>query len=507
MKKTAIMLMFITIISKIIGFSREIFLANYYGASAITDAYIIATLIPSIIFAFVGRAISTIYIPMYNKIENKSGKDKAQEYTHNLSNILIIASLAIIILGMIFTEHVVRLFASGFDSETLLLATKFTQISFWGLIFIALTNLYSAWLQIKGNYLIPSLISIPMNIIVILSIIGSAKYGIIFLPFGILFSIVGQFLFLMPSIIRRGYRHKLTLDFGDPQIKKMAMLALPIILGVAINDINLIVDKSIASHIIEGGISGLSYANRLSSFMQAIVVTSIATVMFPTISKLAAANKISNFKRTIAQSINGVLFLVVPASIGSIIFSKEIVELLFGRGSFNEQAIRVTSNALLFYSLGMISLGVKPILTKGLYSLEDTRTPAINSAIGVALNIVLNLILSRYLGLGGLALATSMAGIITSILMYASLRKKIGPFGLKQISISFLKILFSALIMGALSKVSFNYITGILSQNLSLIAAIALGAVVYFIVIYFMKIEDVDVIVGAIKKRLGRGAT
>lgn len=139
MKKTAIMLMFITIISKIIGFSREIFLANYYGASDITDAYIIAALIPTVIFAFIGRSISTVYIPMYNKIENNAGKDKAQKYTQNLSNILVIVCIMVVLIGMVFTEQVVKVFASGFDGDTLLLATRFTRISFWGLIFIALT--------------------------------------------------------------------------------------------------------------------------------------------------------------------------------------------------------------------------------------------------------------------------------------------------------------------------------------------------------------------------------
>jgi putative peptidoglycan lipid II flippase len=129
-----------------------------------------------------------------------------------------------------------------------------------------------------------------------------------------------------------------------------------------------------------------------------------------------------------------------------------------------------------------------------------------NAAIGMVLNIVLNIILSRYLGIGGLALATSIAATFTTVLLFISLRKKIGPFGMKQISISFLKILFASSIMGLLAKLSFNYLTATLSQNISLLLAIGVGAVSYFVIIYFMKIEDVDVIVGAIKKKLGRGA-
>jgi putative peptidoglycan lipid II flippase len=154
----------------------------------------------------------------------------------------------------------------------------------------------------------------------------------------------------------------------------------------------------------------------------------------------------------------------------------------------------------------MVGFGLREVLSRVFYSLQDTRTPMINAAIGMLLNIILNIVLSRFLGIGGLALATSIAAIFTTALLFVSLRKKTGPFGMKQISISFLKILFASLVMGGLAKLSFNHLTASLSQNLSLLLAIVVGSVSYFVIIYFMKIEDVDVIVGAIKKKLGRGA-
>ncbi len=120
------------------------------------------------------------------------------------------------------------------------------------------------------------------------------------------------------------------------------------------------------------------------------------------------------------------------------------------------------------------------------------------------LNIVLNIVLSKYLGIGGLALATSIAATVTTIFLFISLRKKIGPFGMKTISVSFIKILFASLIMGGLSKFSFNYLTTYFSQNFSLLLAICIGAVVYFIIIYFMKINEVDLITEAMKKKFGK---
>jgi len=153
----------------------------------------------------------------------------------------------------------------------------------------------------------------------------------------------------------------------------------------------------------------------------------------------------------------------------------------------------------------MIGFGLREVLSRAFYAMQDTKTPMVNAAIGMVLNIFLNIILSRYMGISGLALATSIAALFTTALMFISLRKKIGPFGMKQISISFLKILFASSLMGLLAKLSFDYYTATLSQNLSLIIAIAVGAISYFVIIYFMKIEDVDLIVKAVKRKLGKG--
>lgn len=278
------------------------------------------------------------------------------------------------------------------------------------------------------------------------------------------------------------------------------------VLGVSVDQINVLVDRTIASTLIVGGISALNYANRLNTFIQGIFVMSIATVMYPLISKMVTDKDIDGLKRTLSESIFGINILIVPITVGAVIFSSPLVSLIFGRGAFDEQANILTSSALLFYSIGMLGFGLREILSRVFYSMQDTKTPMINAAIGMIINILLNLILSRLLGIGGLALATSIAAIVTTFLLFMNLRKKIGPFGMKQISISFLKILFASSIMGLFAKLSFNYLTVSLSQNLSLLLAIGVGAVSYFVTIYFLKIEDVDVIIGAIKKKLGRGA-
>jgi len=506
MKRATFILMAITILSKIIGFGREITLSYIYGASSISDAYLISITIPSVIFGFVAIGLTAGYIPMYSNIIQRDGESEANAFTNNLINILFVVCSIIVFFGFFYTEQIVRIFASGFEGETLTLTVRFTKISLLAIYFTGLISIFTGFLQIKGNYFIPALIGLPLNFVLILSIIISHNTNIILLSVGFIIAVTSEVLLMLPFVLKIGYKYSRIFNVRDKNIISMGYIILPLVLGTSVNQINALVDRTLASRISVGGISALNYANRLTGFILGIFVVSIVTILYPIISKMAAEKNISGLKDSLSEAITGINILVLPAMIGSMIFATPIVSILFGRGAFNTQAIILTSSALFFYSIGMIGFGLREVLSRAFYSLQDTKTPMINAAIGMVLNIILNIILSRYLGIGGLALATSIAALFTTGLMFISLRKKIGPIGMKRISISFLKILFASLLMGILSKLSFNYLTLSLSQNLSLLLAIVVGAVSYFVIIYFMNIEDVDVLVGVIKKKLGRGA-
>lgn len=505
MKRTALILIILTIISKFTGLFRDILLSFYYGTSGISDAYIISQTIPAVIFSFIGAAIATSYIPMYIKIKENSNDKEAINFTNNLVNVLVIICTVFIIAGIVFTDLLVYIFASGFEGETLSIAITFTRISVFGVLFTSLVHLYKSLAQIQGSYAITAFISIPMNLIAMFFIILSYKYDIKLIAFGTVIAIGFQLLILFPFIANNGYKYNLFVNRKDKHLKEVLLLALPVILGVAVNDINVLVDRTIASNIAIGGIAALNYSDKINKFFQGVFVLSISTSMYPIISKLVVNDDVKGLKSIIASSITGISLLILPSTIGIMIFSSQIVTLVFGRGAFDITATILTTSALFYYSIGMLGFGLREVLSRVFYSMQDTTTPMKNAVIGVLVNISLNIILSRYLGIGGLALATSIAATVTTIVLFISLRKKIGPFGMKQIGISFLKILFASLVMGGLAKLSFNYLTTSLSQNLSLLIAIGVGAVSYFVIIYFMKIEDVDVIVGAIKKKLGRG--
>lgn len=491
MKRTALALMVITIIAKIFGFIRDIVLSYFYGASDVSDAYLISLTIPIVIFEIIGNGIKTSYMPMYSKIEKEKGLDLANRYTNNIINIIISICTFIIILVLLFTAPVVKLFASGFQGEILNLAVIFTRVSIFGIYFYSIIYVLVGFLQYNNSFVLPAIRSIPFNLFIIAAIVFSSKYGSVFLSFGSLIAISMQLIILIPFLIKKGYKYKFVLNIQDEYIKKMLLLAIPVILGVSVNQINVLVDRTIASQIAIGGISALNYANRLNLFVQGIFVMSIATVMYPMISKMAAENNINGLKKSLSESISSINLLLLPATVGAMVFAEPIVRLLFGRGAFDTNAISMTSYALYFYSIGMIGFGLREVLSRAFYAMQDTKTPMINATIAMIMNIILNIILSKFLGIGGLALATSIAAIFCTLLLFISLRKKIGPFGMKSITISFIKILCASLAMGLIAKVSYNALLNSIGANLSLLLSIVIGALTYFAIIYFMKIEEV----------------
>lgn len=502
MKKTVVILMLLTVISKLLGFGRDIILSYFYGASNISDVYLISLTIPTILFAVIGKGISAGYIPLYTRIENKESTETANQFTNNVVNLVIVICTVIFIVGLVFTESIVKLFASGFEGETLQLTINFTRITLAGVYFIGLNYIYVAFLQIKGVFIIPTLMGFPANVIFIGSIFISSFSNIYILSIGALIAIFSQFFLLIVYGYKNKYRYRFRLDFKDANIRKMAILAFPAILGTSVAQINLLIDRTLASSIAVGGITALNYSSTLSVVIIGIFVLSISSILYPKISKICAENRMDELITVLSGAISAVNVMVIPAIVGLMIFAEPIIVLLFGRGEFDSQAIAMTSSALFFYSIGIIGLSHREILTNTFYSLQDTKTPMINAAIAMVLNIILNLILSVFLGISGLALATSISSIFCTLLLLINLRKKIGNLGLKTISLSFIKIVIASLVMGVLSRIVYNLLLNTISLLFSLLIAVILGTVLYSIFIYLLKIKEMDQIVNEIKGKL-----
>lgn len=509
--KAAVGLMAATLVAKVLGLGRELALASAYGASSTSDAFLVALNIPAVIFTAIGTSLGTAFIPLYCDVNSKHGEGASKKFTNNVFNIVVLICIAFSILGVIFTPQIVKLFAVGFEGETLRQAIYFTRVMILGLSFLGMSYIMMAYLQVKENFIVPGLMSVPYNILIITSILISTKLSPVILPWGALIGLLFQFLFQLPFAMKKGYRYRPYVNVKDEHLNKMLWLIAPVLIGVAVNQINTIVDRTIASTLVEGSISALNYAAKLNQFVMGMFIVSISAVVYPMLSRLSSENNKEEFNKSIKTSVNTVTLLVIPISVGAIILANPIVKLLFQRGEFDARATQMTAIALTFYSIGMIGFGLRDILGKVFYSLQDTKTPMINGAMAMVLNIILNICFVKFtnMQLAGLAFATSISALVTIILLFISLRKKIGAFGGKSILGVMIKSLISSCLMAIVTLFTYNTIgsllgSGFIEEALTLALSIGIGAVVYGVSIIVLKVEEVKLILETIKSKINK---
>ena len=213
-------LMIATILAKILGFGRELVLASYYGATMYSDAYLVSMNIPLVIFASIGGAIGTTFIPIYFDINNTLGEEKSLKFTNNILNIIIVVCIVLSLLGFIFVKPIVKLFAFGFDIKTFNIAVNFTRILILTIVFTGLSYVFIAYLQVKNEFIIPGIISIPRNIIIIISIMLSVRYGVYIMIIGTLIGMAFDVIFLVPFAVKKGYKYEPYINLNDKYIKR-----------------------------------------------------------------------------------------------------------------------------------------------------------------------------------------------------------------------------------------------------------------------------------------------
>ncbi len=489
-KKAAIILMIIILTSKVTGFLRDIVLARTFGAGHITDAYLTALNIPVVLFDGISASLGTTFIPMFFSIREKKGIDEVYKFTSNVLNIATVISMILIVIGILFAPYIVKIFAMGFKGEVLDLTISYSRILIFSMIFIAINGLITSFLVASGDVHISGLITIPFNIFVMIAIALGSITNSYFMVYGTLFAYIAQLLFQIPFLFKHGYKYKFIIDLKDENIIKILYLILPVFLGSYVNQINTVVNRTLASTLDSGSITALNYANKLNMFAVGIIVISLSTVMYPILSKLASEKKIKAFKYNVSKSLNITLIAMMPIMVIVMGLSTPIVTLLFEHGSFNSKATELTSTALLYYSMGIVAYGLREILSKSFYSLQDTKTPVKNATVSVIINVILSIVLVKYMGIGGLALASSISAIATSVLLFISLRKKIGRIGMKNTIITFIKVAIASIIMGLIIKFSYYEIVNlgmnIFEKQKQLIAISCIGSTLIGLIIYII---------------------
>ena len=512
MKKIILLLMVLTIISKITGFLREVVLSYFFGADDITDAYFVAQTIPKTMFRFIGKGIAAAFIPIYMRMRKERGEAAAHHFTNQVLNLGFVFSTIIVVATVLFPEALIFLFASGLEGAQRDTAILFTRIIVFATYFMTMRHVFKGFSHTNDTYWAPALMGLPMNAVIITSIYLASNNDSTWLAYGYVIAAASQMVLLLPVVFKHRFKYAFTFSLKDDKIKLFMITVVPIMLSVGVSDINAIISQNLASQFAQGSISALKYAKRLNSFVTGIIITAVTTAMFPLISRMAAHKNIKGLKKVLRESVNLSMLILLPAAIGGMLFAYEIVDLVFGRGQFDETAINMAGSVLFFLVLALPFSGIKKTFQRAFFALGDTKTPLINTVLSVTLKLIFALAFFFFteLEIAGLALATFITSALTTMVLMWLLRQKIGALGLKNMLTTFIKVASAAVLMGLIARGLFDYVLVPLSARFPLrfideiitVIAIGIGMGVYGVIVLMLRIDEVDIVVDLVKRKV-----
>ena len=442
---------FFTLISRILGYLRDILIAFFLGASIFADAFFVAFRLPNTFRRlFAEGTFNAAFIPSYTsaKIENKK---KGKKFADDILGSLLIILILLVTVVEIFTPYLVYIIAPGFVENELKfnLAVELTRITFPFLLFVSLSSFFSGILNSNNKFAAAAAAPIILNIILILSLITSYKLNLNIvkqLSYGVTLAGILQLIFLF-FVTLKFYKPSLTFKLkADSKVKFFFKKLLPSIFSSGVTQINILIGTIIASFE-TGAVSYLYYADRIYQINLAIAGIAVGTVSLPALSKAFKNKNIKKLSNIQSKSFELSLLLSIPASLGLIVASEEIVNALFGYGSFSKEDVKLTSDALKYFGYGVPAFALVKILSNFFFARDNTKTPFYISIVMVIINISISVSLFSNLGFIIIPIATSISTWIGVLFYIYILNKKKSLLLNVQLITNFVKILISTIIM------------------------------------------------------------
>ena len=487
---------FYTIISRLLGYLRDILIAIFLGTSLLADAFFVAFRIPNTFRRlFAEGTFNAAFVPSYTS-ELVKGKKKSNIFANKIFNLLFLALLFLVLVAEIFMPIVVSLIAPGFveDSEKIKIAIDLTRITFPFLMFVSLSSFFGGILNSHNKFAAASAAPIILNIVMI-GILFSGRYLgdelVYYLSYGVSIAGLIQLIFLY-KFVRKFFSIKINFKFNiDNKVKDFFKKLLPSIFSSGVTQINILVGTIIASFQ-TSAVSYLYYADRIYQINLAIAGIAIGVVVLPQLSKHVYLKKKDKVLKIQNKALELSMFLSLPASVALFVGSEEIISALFGYGSFSNEAVLNSAKALYYFGLGLPAFAFIKVFSTFFFANNDTKTPFYISLISVIINIFISLYYFKSIGFIIIPIATSISSWFNSIVLFIYLKNK-DLFKFNNIFIiSFFKISSASILMG----IFFNYLISIFQNQLVyeynfksfyLILSVLLALCFYLIISFFFK--------------------
>ncbi|MFQ5736945.1 MAG: murein biosynthesis integral membrane protein MurJ [Thermodesulfobacteriota bacterium] len=499
-----------TVLSRILGYARDAAIAYVFGAGMFADAFFVAFRISNLFRRLVGEgALTSIFIPIFTDEKNQRTREGSRALVSSVFTLFFFILVACAVLGIIFSDDIVRYMSPGFtqDPEKFATTVNLTRLMFPYMVFIGLMAIAMGVLNAYRHFSLPALAPVFFNIAIIISVFAVAPFmdtPVYALAVGVLAGGLLQFLIQVPMLRKYGMTPAPRFNFRDPAIKRMFVLMGPAVFGIGVYQLNIIVILWFASQLAEGSISYLYYAGRLMELPLGVFGVAVSTAVLPSLAEHVTLGDWRGFKDSLSFAIRIVDFVIIPATIGLLVLNLPIIELLFKRGEFTSVDASSTAVALYYYAVGLVPVAISRILVSVFYSLKDTATPVWVALGTFVSNVILCLLLVGPLGIGGLALATSLSSAINMAALFLILRRKFGAFGGRKILGSALKSTAASVVMGVVIYL-LMYRSGLAAGSLAARAlllggCVIAGVVTYIILAVVMRVPEVSFLKGIFRK-------
>jgi len=485
--KSAFFIMIITLISRMMGLVRTIFIGQEFGTSLEASAYMLAFLIPNTIFLFLPGAINAAFIPPLKGFLAKGKTVEAQTLFQKMATVTTVIHLLAAGLLWLFAHPIIGLIAGNASLELQVLAAELLRIMIPSVVFIAFISLFSSTLNTHYYFVLPMFGPILNSGFVILSMyLFVPSYGIYGLAIGTTGGYAASALLMLPFILKEQYRFTPNWQWQDPELLKIGENMIPILFASVLSSLNEFIEKFLISDFGDDKIAAFGYARQVFQLPLAIFLGSIAIPLFVLLLDQLKKADWKAAKGTIEKALLSMMMLLVPVSIGFWLLGEQLIVVLLQRGSFDPTSTKVTSLALVLLGIALFPLAGRDIFTRTFYALENTKTPVIIGALQMVIYIGAALLLIPVMGFSGVALGFAIGASTGAFFLGFLLWRQIGAFLTKEALYTTMKIVVASTIMGIFIQMFTHWGNG-WNLPVFLVTAILLGGAIYGSVLILLK--------------------
>lgn len=493
---TAMIVLIINIISRGFALVANSLITATIGVNDMTSAYSYALSLTNIITTIIGTTLTTSVIPIYTDLKENHDLKRANGFINNTISLTVIVSVVLVIIGSVLAPYIFKI--SGNSDVTF--GVFAIRVLLWSIVFICLYYVFSGLLNANDKFYLAAMVSLPSSFVSIIYLAFLSKdYGAYGLTFATVTGFFLQAAILVPALKSTNFKFKLSFDYKNEDMYKIFKVVTPVIVGVCAYQINMLTNNSIAFAYDSERYIVLNNAQNLGIQIVMTLVLAIASVVYPKLSQSAAKEETEEFKNIFTGAVNGMTLILIPIAFAYYIFSKEVMDLIYGYGKFTEEYISLGGNVFAMYAFSILGIGFKEITDRAFYAMKNTKTSAYNGVLIMVVNILLSAFMVKIYGLAGIAIAYSIAALIGGINILLRFKSKHKYISLKPIFITVIKSFISCVVMAIIVYFikDINFGEGKINLLLKLGISGIVGAVSYFVMLVVLKTNEIK---GFLKK-------